>query len=75
MFTFHRAELKIPQFDGAADSPTKKSALKKGTLKANTRSPSRSAKKYAPLDIMITKSPAINSDTSVDRRQNIPFKM
>lgn len=54
---FYSVELKIPQLDGAFDSPKKKqSACKKSAIKANARSPSRSAKKYSPLDIVISKT-------------------
>lgn len=59
-------DFKIPQLDGAFNSPPKKQTLKRGNLKTNTpRSPPKSSKKYAPLDIVITKSPAVKCNDFV----------
>lgn len=63
-------ELKIPQLDGAMDSPTKKTSTKRDMVKTIPRSP-KSAKKYAPLDIVISKSPAVSTMdvSSIDRKK------
>lgn len=73
----HRTDdLKVPQLDGAFDTPTEKQALQRGRLKTNPRSPPKSAsKKYAPLNIVITKSPALPRDTATANPQKIPLKV
>ncbi|XP_055316014.1 DNA polymerase zeta catalytic subunit isoform X2 [Sitodiplosis mosellana] len=66
-----RSELKIPQLDGALDSPKKRSAFKKAAaaVKQSMRSPSKSAKKYTPLTIVIAKSPMVASPHGVNQQQ------
>lgn len=60
--------------DGASDSPKTKSSLKKGRLKPIMRSPSKSAKKYAPLNIVISKSPMVD-EQSIVRRNGVSLKV
>lgn len=76
---FFRTNLKIPQFDGASDSPKKGSGFKKAAIKPNLRSPSRNAKKYTPLNIVISKSPSVQNGhdfrTSSTPHDRIPLKM
>lgn len=64
--------------DGALpDSPKSKSSFKKGALKPNMRSPSKSANKYAPLPIFIGKSPTVQQleAQSIARHNGIPLKV
>lgn len=79
MFRCRRDEFKIPQMDGACDSPRKNSKKKPGPKSSRLRSPSRSNKKYAPLNVVVTRSPStkINgqADDESQSSQNLPIKM
>lgn len=48
--------LRIPQMDGALDSPAKKSAPKRNS---GSRTPARRESRFAPLDVTICKSPSV----------------
>lgn len=76
LLTHRTHDIKLPQLDGAFDSPAEKQAMQRGKLRTNPRSPSKSSsKKYAPLNIVITKSPAVQRDSMAANRQEIPLKV
>lgn len=74
-----RDEFKIPQLDGACDTPSKDSTKKAGPKCSGLRSPSRSNKKYAPLNVVVTRSPNVKlngqADDGSQSSRGLPVKM
>lgn len=59
--------LRIPQMDGALDSPVKKAP----TTRRNTRTPTRREPRFPPLNVSICKTPIIGATTNDKENINV----
>lgn len=69
--------MKIPQIDGAYDTPKKKSPVKRSLCRSQQNTALRSASKYLPLDIRITKPLStlnVNLDNGIDEIEEHCYK-